>query len=169
MGLDHTGIVASAVGSVAAMVVVLAMGLLALVVVRRARHDTEPLFPEIEQEHSRTADPVAFTEQLTAGGTVADDVTRAGAVASAAGFEQAYALLALVDGDTNVTADVPPVAVADPYAQLATIDEPALAAFAADAPDMVTDIASDVRTPVAESLDTLLPPVRPRRLRTRTA
>lgn len=178
MGLHHAEVVASAVGSIAAIVVVLAMGVLALVVVRRARRDDEPLFPELERERAANVDPVAFTEQLAAVGTVADDATRARTVAGPAGFEQAYALLALVDGDPDVRTSPPdaPVAAPDPYAQLARIeepadDEPALAAFAAGAADAAS---ADAMTPttapaVTDSVDTLLPSARPRRLRARTA
>jgi hypothetical protein len=185
MGLHHVEVVASAVGNVAAMVAVLAMGVLALLVVRRLRRDDEPLFPEFERERARNADPAAFTEQLAEAGTVADDVSRGGAVAGTSGFEQAYALLALVDGDPDVRTDAPaPAATAapDPYAQLARIEEPAederaLAAFAdgtsgampADGDTPAAEAMAADRPAVNDSVDTLLPAARSRRLRARTA
>jgi len=177
MGVHHLGVVGSAVTSVAAMVVVLVLGVIALAVVRWQRRDDEPLFPDLER--ARTAqqpDPAAFTEQLTAGGTVADDVTRVGDVAAASGFQQAYALLALVDDDGSVDAaasrptiapvrDEQPTTAPDPYAALTDVgapdseDERALTAF--------VDGTLDVR--ITESADTLLPRARTRRLRSRTA
>ncbi len=177
MAVHHLGVVGSAVTSVAAMVVVLVLGVIALAVVRWQRRDDEPLFPDLER--ARTAqqpDPAAFTEQLTAGGTVADDVTRVGDVAAASGFQQAYALLALVDDDGSVDAaasrptiapvrDEQPTTAPDPYAALTDVgapdseDERALTAF--------VDGTLDVR--ITESADTLLPRARTRRLRSRTA
>ncbi|HZR14664.1 MAG TPA: hypothetical protein VFC33_15605 [Acidimicrobiia bacterium] len=176
MAVHHLGVVGSAVTSVAAMVVVLVLGVIALAVVRWQRRDDEPLFPDLERARTPQPDPAAFTEQLAAGGTVADDVTRVGDVAAASGFQQAYALLALVDDDGSVDAaasrptiapvrDEQPTTAPDPYAALTDVgtpdseDERALTAF--------VDGPRDV--PIVESADTLLPRARTRRLRSRTA